>query len=192
MNNVFEALRSSQTKFIFSSSQMAKMYHSSYGNLKLIGERLTKSLGGISVRFWNVYGTEVIGEKSHVISDFINSAKMNGSILMRTDGSEIRDFLHVEDASRAILALADNYDELRSMTLDVASFKYTSIIEIAETISRDFNVPVTPGTGTDLVQIGHRVDPSTEVLKYWQPQINLTEGILRVSGQEANSIPDAP
>ena len=50
---------------------MSNMSFSSYGILKKIGENLTSSLGGLNVRFWNVYGYETDFEKSHVITDFI-------------------------------------------------------------------------------------------------------------------------
>ena len=56
---------------IFASSQMSELNHSSYGMLKLLGEKMTRDIGGVSARFWNVFGYEPDGEKSHVITDFI-------------------------------------------------------------------------------------------------------------------------
>ena len=72
MTNTFDALRQNKKPFIFASSQMAEMSHSSYGILKLLGEKMTHELGGIVARFWNVYGYEKDLEKAHVIMDIFN------------------------------------------------------------------------------------------------------------------------
>jgi len=52
----FDALRRYNKPFIFASSQMSNMSFSTYGHLKAVGEFYTKSLNGIIVKFWNVYG----------------------------------------------------------------------------------------------------------------------------------------
>ena len=43
------------------SSQMSNMSYS-HGTLKRVGELYTESLGGLVVKFWNVYGIE----KDHI------------------------------------------------------------------------------------------------------------------------------
>jgi nucleoside-diphosphate-sugar epimerase len=75
MLNVFNLLKKYNKKFIFASSTMSNMINSNYGVLKKIGESYSKSLGGIIVKFWNVYGIEKDMKKSHVITDFILNAK---------------------------------------------------------------------------------------------------------------------
>jgi nucleoside-diphosphate-sugar epimerase len=56
MTNTFELLKTYNKPFIFASSQMAEMGYSSYGMLKALGEKITRDLGGLVVKFWNVYG----------------------------------------------------------------------------------------------------------------------------------------
>jgi hypothetical protein len=68
MNNTFDLLKKYNKPFIFASSQMSNMSYSTYGTLKAIGEKYTEALGGIIVKFWNVYGYETDMEKSHVIN----------------------------------------------------------------------------------------------------------------------------
>ena len=79
LRNTFELLREYKKPFIFTSTQMSDMVHSSYGNAKLIGEKYTKSLDGLFVKLWNVYGSEldIQEERCHVITDFIRSAKVS-------------------------------------------------------------------------------------------------------------------
>ena len=86
MANTFSILKKNKKKFIFATSQMSNMLFSSYGILKKIGENLTSSLGGLNVRFWNVYGYETDLEKSHVITDFILKSLKTNKINMLTDG----------------------------------------------------------------------------------------------------------
>jgi len=66
MVNTFDALKSYRKPFIFASSQMSNMSYSPYGIAKALGESYTRALGGITVKFWNVYGPEHDLEKSHV------------------------------------------------------------------------------------------------------------------------------
>jgi nucleoside-diphosphate-sugar epimerase len=182
MVNTFKELQLMQKNFIFASSQMAGMSHSTYGVLKLIGEKLTTALGGRALRFWNVYGLEVEIEKSHVITDFINQAANLGKITMLTNGIEKRDFLHVEDCSRAIETIMNDYDSSTlPRLLDVASFKYTSILDLANLIAAKFKAKVEVNELIDNVQQGHSFDPSPEILKFWQPRISLDEGIMQVT-----------
>jgi nucleoside-diphosphate-sugar epimerase len=111
MSNTFAALSKVGRPFIFASSQMSGIPDSAYGILKAIGERATDALNGVTLRFWNVYGLEENSDKSHVISDFVRSAKQSGEIRMRTSGVEKRDFLHVDDASSASLIVRKSYFE---------------------------------------------------------------------------------
>ena len=68
MANAFGYLEQYKVPFIFASSQMSNMSYSPYGAMKRVGELYTKSLGGLIVKFWNVYGIEKDIEKSHVIT----------------------------------------------------------------------------------------------------------------------------
>ena len=56
MANAFRLLKKYNKRFIFASSQMSNMSYSPYGVLKNVGELYTKSLNGLIVKFWNVYG----------------------------------------------------------------------------------------------------------------------------------------
>ena len=60
MANVFGHLADYNKPFVFASSQMSNMSYSPYGVMKRVGELYTKSLGGLIVHFWNVYGLSLI------------------------------------------------------------------------------------------------------------------------------------
>src|ERR1700722_17103723 len=112
MANTFELLAKHRKPFIFASSQMSNMSFSNYGLLKAVGERYTAMLGGLTVKFWNVYGFENDPEKTHVVTDFIDMAHGSKQISMRTTGVEQRQFLYSEDCAEALLALAHRYADV--------------------------------------------------------------------------------
>jgi len=181
MTNTFDLLRLYKKKFIFASSQMSNMTWSTYGNLKAIGEKYTKMLGGIVVHFWNVYGPEHDKDKFHVISDFITQAKRDGSIHMLTDGTESRQMLHVDDACVALESIADIYEVLnKDRIFCITSFEWTTIKRIADIIGRQLNRCVFPGEAKDTVQKDSKNDPDDSILTFWRPQISIEEGIALV------------
>jgi nucleoside-diphosphate-sugar epimerase len=160
---------------------MAEMSHSSYGILKLLGEKMTHELGGIVARFWNVYGYEEDEEKSHVITDFIKMAKEEGVIKMRTDGTESRQFLYADDASEALLTLAKNYDNInKNKNYSITSFEWTKIYEIANILDVLSSCKVIPGDKKDQTQLNAMNEPNNNIKKYWQPKTSLEEGIMKL------------
>lgn len=182
MNHGFEALRLLKKPFIFASSQMSNMLHSPYGVLKALGEGYAKSLNGIIVKFWNVYGVEKCPEKFHVITDFIKKARRHGRIEMISNGQEERQFLYAEDCCECLSKLTASYDSIpRDKNLHITSFQWTKIIEIARIVGQQMNVAVIPGTQTvDPIQHFQKNEPDTYILQHWQPTISLTEGISQV------------
>jgi nucleoside-diphosphate-sugar epimerase len=166
---------------------MSNMSYSPYGVLKNVGELYTKSLNGLIVKFWNVYGIEKDHEKAHVITDFIRKGFETGVIDMLTDGEEEREFLYAEDCCEALEAVMLNYKEFRSEDqLHITSFNSTKIIDIASIIIGQFNligkydVKIQPSEDKDSVQMDKRNKPSIFVTKWWQPKTTIDKGIARV------------
>ena len=181
MSTVFDYLSEFGTDFLFASSQMSNMTYSSYGTLKSIGEHYTRSLNGKIIKFWNVYGYETEISKAHVITDFIDSALLDGEIKMLTSGQEVRQFLHVEDCSRAILELIRRYRTLESnLSYDITSFTDNTILEVAQIVAEKTNANVVVGQSKDAVQKNAKNIPNKIILDFWSPRITLGEGIGRI------------
>ena len=187
MANAFGFLKKYNKKFIFASSQMSNMSYSPYGVLKNVGELYTKSLNGLIVKFWNVYGIEKDHEKSHVITDFIRKGFETGVIDMLTDGQEEREFLYAEDCCEALETIMENYDDFTSEdNLHITSFHSTKVIDIASMICGQFNlmgkydVKVQPSTEKDSVQLDKRNRPDTYLMKWWTPKTTIEQGIAKV------------
>jgi len=184
MSNVFKALITTNKPFIFASSQMSELCFSTYGQLKSLAEKIVKNTHGMFVRMWNVYGNETCSEKFHVVTDFLNMARTQGEIRTRTDGMERRQFLYVEDCSEAFRLLMESYPNIdKAKNYHITSFRWTSIQEIANLISRIVPCKVVFGTEKDTVQMKQMNEPDSYILTMWTPKIGLAEGIQRIYEQ---------
>ena len=186
MANAFEYIAKYKKPFVFASSQMSNMSYSPYGVMKRVGELYTKSLGGLIVKFWNVYGIENDMEKAHVITDFIAKGFETGTIDMMTDGTEEREFLYAEDCCEALETVMDRYSEFNSdSNLHITTGVYTSILEIAQQIQLYFGgiqkeIKIIPATSKDEVQKDARNIPDPYIRKWWEPKTSITLGIGKV------------
>ena len=187
MVSVFGLLEKYNRRFIFASSQMANMSYSPYGVLKTVGELYTKSLKGLTVKFWNVYGIEKDHEKSHVITDFIRRGFEEGQFEMMTDGTEERQFLYAEDCCRGLETVMECYTDFKPEdALHLTSFHWNTIKEVAEIISGQFNiiekydVKIKPGTSKDSIQLDKRNEASNYIHGWWIPETTIDKGIAKV------------
>jgi len=186
MANVFGYLSEYKKPFVFASSQMSSMSYSPYGVMKRVGELYTKSLNGLIVKFWNVYGIEKDMEKAHVITDFIVKGFETGNIDMMTDGTEEREFLYAEDCCEALETVMQEYSAFTSSDeLHITSGVSTSILEIARNIQSLFKeigkeVDISPSSSKDEVQKDARNVPDPYIKKWWQPKTSVPDGIKKV------------
>ena len=193
MANVFGLLEKHHKRFIFASSQMANMSYSPYGILKTVGELYTRSLNGLTVKFWNVYGIEKDHEKSHVITDFIRRGFEEGQFEMMTDGTEERQFLYAEDCCRGLETIMECYTDFKPEDeLHLTSFHWNTIKEVAQIISGQFNiiegydVEIKPGTSKDSVQLDKRNEASNYIHGWWIPETTIDQGIAKVFDEMKN------
>ena len=135
----------SDAKIIFSSS--AAVYgeydrkvseddelnpESNYAQNKIDGEKIVSDSGGISLRYFNVYGPGQSKEYAGVISIFIERALRNEDIIIYGDGNQERDFIYVDDVVDANIA-AMNYSGNEKI-FNIASGNSIKIRELAEKI----------------------------------------------------------
>ena len=186
MANVFGYLEDYNKPFVFASSQMSNMSYSPYGVMKRVGELYTKSLGGLIVKFWNVYGIEKDMEKAHVITDFIRKGFETGVIDMMTDGTESREFLYAEDCCEGLEAVMGNYDRLTSDDeLHITTGNSTTILEIAESIQKLFSnigkeVIIRRSESVDEVQKDAKNVSDPYIQKFWRSTTSVKEGLTKV------------
>jgi nucleoside-diphosphate-sugar epimerase len=101
---VFPWLAAHKIPFVFTSSYLQGTANP-YGVIKRLGEQWIHNLGGEgeglgkTLRLWNVYGSENVGLKSHVLSDWSEQCVRRGFVTARSNGHEIRQFIHAQDVA---------------------------------------------------------------------------------------------
>jgi nucleoside-diphosphate-sugar epimerase len=187
LNNTFRSIEKFQKPFIHTTSQMSNMNNNPYAVLKRLAEFYTEILGGVNVKLWNVYGSEDISEKSHVINDFIDQAVNKGSIKMRTKGREERLFLYCDDFADAVYTIFMNYEKFRNTKpIDISNRDWATIHDVANIIkdlSKELlqkEISVEEGPLVDTFQ-SLRNEPGESYLnELWKPTVSLKEGIRHI------------
>jgi CDP-glucose 4,6-dehydratase len=144
-------------------------------------------------RLANVYGGGDVND-SRLVPEAVVAALSGRAPVIRSDGTPERDFLYVEDAVAAYLALWDALAHSPAACADsggVAGEAFNagggtphSVLEVVELISRLVGSAVEPdirGSGTPFGEIDRQwVDYSKlHALTRWEPELSLEEGLRR-------------
>lgn len=186
-HGLLEAVRQDNPKcrFVFSSSNIVYAGDTAYKVSKLAAEGLCKvyaslyGLSTISLRYSNVYGPCIKEGDCAVFASLRDSARKNGYIEITGDGTQTRDFTHVDDIVRANL-LAWEHTELSGVEpIDICTGVNTSLLDIAEYFKksgRAVDVRFTGERTGDVKHIHQSPDRAAELLG-WKPEIVLADGI---------------
>lgn len=150
---------------------------SPYGQNKVDGEKILSKGPNIALRYFNVYPSS-----QGVISRFISLAKENKDIEIAGDGSQVRDFIHIDDIVAANIK-AMEYKNNSFEVFNIASGKGISIKELAKTIislcKSSSKIIFTPERNGDIKYSVADIGKAKEKLG-WEPKITLEEGLKRL------------
>jgi UDP-glucose 4-epimerase len=202
--NYLEAARHGDvSRFVFASSgaavgeveppvheEMPPHTVSPYGASKLSGEAYcsayfrTFGVETVALRFGNVYGL-LSSHKSSVIAKFIKRA-MGGEVLeIYGDGTQTRDFIYVEDLTRAIRSAA-TAEGVGGEVFQIATNAETSVQEMVEEL-----LPVLAAVSIKDVEVRQAAPRLGDVMRNysdtskaarmlgWRSEVNLKEGLRR-------------
>jgi CDP-glucose 4,6-dehydratase len=152
-------------------------------------------------RFANIYGGGDLNF-SRLIPEAVSAAIQGRAPVLRSDGSPERDFLYVEDAAAAYLAIADNLDrdDVRGEAFNAGGGSAHAVGEVVALISRLAGTGVEPdirGEGNPEGEIDRQyVDPTKlrETLG-WTPSVGLEDGLRRTIDwyrDHPEALPPAP
>ncbi|HEY8637878.1 MAG TPA: NAD-dependent epimerase/dehydratase family protein [Solirubrobacteraceae bacterium] len=143
----------------------------------------------------NVYGGGDLNG-SRIVPEAVTAALSGRSPAIRSDGSPRRDFLYVEDAVDAYLAIADALDRgvATGEAFNVGGGPRHSVLEVVEEVCRAAGSQVSPevqgGSPGDGPQDAWLDATKLRELTGWEPRVDLAEGVRRtVDWYRAN--PDA-
>ena len=195
--NMLEAARAAGTKrFVFASSNAplgkqeppatedkAPLPISPYGASKLAGEAYCLAyegswgLGTVALRFGNVYGP-FCAHKRSVIAKFFHDISETGKFTIDGDDSQTRDFVFVDDLTRAIVLALES--DVAGEVFQIAAGTETSILELAELVQK------VVGKGAELdhgaarqgdVKRNYAVVAKANDMLGWKPEVDLEEGL---------------
>lgn len=126
------------------------------------------------LRYFNVYGPRQpeVGMYALVIGIFLKRLREGKVLELHGSGAQRRDFVHVRDVARAIIAAMESPQ--RGMTYNVGTGVSYSIKEIADLISP--NQTIAPARAGDAKETLADIARISRDLG-WQPEISLAEGI---------------
>ena len=136
-------------------------------------------------RFANLYGGGDVNT-SRLIPEVVSAAIDGRAPIIRSDGSPERDFLYVEDAVAAYLAIAEALDGegAAGEAFNAGAGRPHSVRDLVELICRVAGADVVPefqGDGTPAGEIDRQFVDATKLrdLTGWAPAVDLEEGIRR-------------
>jgi CDP-glucose 4,6-dehydratase len=136
-------------------------------------------------RFANLYGGGDLN-RSRLIPEAVLAALHGRSPVIRSDGTPERDFLYVEDAVEAYLAIAGLLADGRAAgeAFNAGGDHPQSVLEVVELVCRLAGTGVEPeirGHGTPAGEISRQYVDSTKLrsLSGWVPRTGLEEGLRR-------------
>ena len=158
--------------------QYAEYFHKHYG----------MTLAGM--RFYSVYqgygASEAHkGEYANLIAQFADDIYNSRAPEIWGDGTQTRDFIHVEDIVRGVEMAADN--QLNGC-FNLGTGRRTSLNELVELLNDEFGRNVEPTYGENQMgdaYVHHSCADYSKIHEEtgWEPRIDLEEGIERVCAQ---------
>jgi CDP-glucose 4,6-dehydratase len=136
-------------------------------------------------RFANIYGGGDLNW-SRIVPDTCRALVRGQSPVIRSDGSPERDYLYVEDAVDAYLAVAGSVErpELRGRAWNAGWGEPLSVLEVVSRLTDVSGRAVEPdiqGSGTPHGEIDRQFLDSTAIREQlgWRPRLELDEGLAR-------------
>jgi CDP-glucose 4,6-dehydratase len=136
-------------------------------------------------RFANIYGGGDLNF-SRLIPEAVSAAIQGRAPVLRSDGSPERDFLYVEDAASAYLAIADGLDreDVRGEAFNAGGGRSYRVGDVVAKIAELSGTGVEPdirGEGNPEGEIDRQyVDPAKLRERLgWEPAVGLDEGLQR-------------
>ena len=157
-----------------------------YGKTKLEDEFLAekysdKGVSIIGLRYFNIFGKGQTGSYAGVITKFVNQLKEKKSPKIFGDGSQIRDFIFVEDIAQANLSAM--LSKINFGFFNIGTGKTTSILQLAKFLIKLYNLEIFPEFSDPLngdVQKSQADIKKSQKLLNWTYKIEIEEGLEKM------------
>jgi CDP-glucose 4,6-dehydratase len=138
-----------------------------------------------TTRFANIYGGGDLNP-SRLVPELVAAVLAGRRPVIRSDGSPERDFLYVDDAVAAYLAIADALDGgvARGEAYNAGGGRPVAVRDLVTTLLRVAGSDLEPdirGGGTPAGEIDRQYVDTSKIRAHtgWQPRVDLEEGLRR-------------
>jgi UDP-glucose 4-epimerase len=157
-----------------------------YGKTKLDDEFLTEKYSKnrvsiIGLRYFNVYGKGQTGSYAGVITKFINRLKEGNAPIIFGSGTQLRDFIFVEDVALANIAAMQS--NVESGFFNIGTGIVTSIQQLAKIMIDLSGLKLEPQYEKALdgdVQFSQADISQAESMLKWKYSVGLKEGLSKI------------
>ena len=182
------------------TEESAPAPESAYGVGKLLAEEMIRFRARrgdatfLIARAANVYGRQRLGVRPQGVVDiFLDRAARGQPIECWGDGSQVRDYLFVDDFVAAIVALLDR--PVRNEIVHVATGVGSSLAEVVAAVERAIGLAVQrrfggglhPGVGRNVLAIA-----KLQSLTGWVPRFDLSAGVAEAARRQARALQGRP
>jgi UDP-glucose 4-epimerase len=198
--NIFEIARKYDTRVVFASSssvygnprqipiaensprKVSNPYAQTKVECEFLAEQYVKNgLDLVGLRYFNVYGIGQTGTYAGVITQFLKNLKECISPIINGDGTQLRDFIHVEDVACANLVAMTS--SIKNGFFNVGTGNATSILQLAKMIIDISGLKLNPKF-TSLPQGDVKLSQADITLSKsflgWKSSIPLNQGLLKL------------
>ncbi|WP_092600456.1 NAD-dependent epimerase/dehydratase family protein [Actinopolyspora xinjiangensis] len=156
-----------------------------YGSTKAACEMLLSGYSGAygiattALRFTNIYGPGM-GHKDSFVPRLMRAALAGEGVEVYGDGSQSRDFVHIDDVVQAVMA---SWDKQYSGTAVIGSGSSISVMELIESVraatGRELPVTHVSAKNGEMPAVIVEIEKARRELGY-TPNVRLTEGLRTV------------
>ena len=159
---------------------------SPYGKTKLESEYLVEKYSKsntqiIGLRYFNIFGEGQTPEYAGVITKFLDRINEGKAPIIFGSGSQIRDFIHVNDVAKAnLMAMKSNTSNL---IVNIATGNAISILELAKTMIDVSRLKIGPIFAEALkgdIEKSHADISQAKKYFNWEPKIKLRDWLTEI------------
>lgn len=198
--NIFRIAQKNKIKVVYASSSSVygevkkipisenfkKNAPTPYANTKIQAENIAakyikRGVPIIGLRYFNVYGEGQTGTYAGVITKFLQRIKQKKAPIIYGDGSQVRDFIYVDDIAKINLKAMQS--KTRSGFFNVGSGKTISILELANLIIRTSGLPLKPKFSKPRSGDAKLSQANIELVKKtfnWKPETALKDWLKKI------------
>ena len=157
-----------------------------YGQTKLDDEFLVEKYSKIGVkiiglRYFNIFGQGQTLEYAGVITKFLDRIKQNKAPIIFGEGSQIRDFIYVEDIVMANLLAMKS--KVNNLLVNIGTGKSITILELAKMFLKISNLELKPifknALEGDIKKSQANIELATSSFN-WKPKKMLNEWLIEI------------